>query len=271
MVRCRAGHERASPWGALLLCLLLAAPAAAGAASGCRADRVDARVQVSHVYDGDTVRLADGRHVRFIGINAPEVAHRDEPGEPYGRAARTAVQALFARDAHLQLRFDAERHDHYGRLLAHLYLPDGQSVEERLLRQGLATLLVMPPNLANLDCYRAAERAARQARRGLWGDPYFQPRQAARVPRSARGYHLVRGTVRAVHETRRSIWLQLDGLVSVRIAKQDLGYFDAVLAVRQLAGRHILVRGWLHPTHRGLMIRARHPAALELLETTESS
>ena len=39
-------------------------------------------VEVARVVDGDTVRLRDGRSVRLIGINAPELAHNGRTTEP---------------------------------------------------------------------------------------------------------------------------------------------------------------------------------------------
>ena len=43
---------------------------------------------VRWVDDGDTVLLADGRRLRYIGINAPEVAYKEKKGEPFGEAAK---------------------------------------------------------------------------------------------------------------------------------------------------------------------------------------
>ena len=38
----------------------------------------DAFISVRRVYDGDTIELENGMHVRYIGINAPEIAHQDK-------------------------------------------------------------------------------------------------------------------------------------------------------------------------------------------------
>ena len=56
----------------ILLCCWLAQSAHAGS---CAADYSSERVRVIHVYDGDTVKLEDGRRLRFIGINTPKTAH----------------------------------------------------------------------------------------------------------------------------------------------------------------------------------------------------
>ncbi|MDH3838505.1 MAG: hypothetical protein OET57_17290, partial [Desulfobacteraceae bacterium] len=42
---------------------------------------------VNWVNDGDTIVLSDGRHVRYIGINAPEIAHDNHKSEAFGYAA----------------------------------------------------------------------------------------------------------------------------------------------------------------------------------------
>lgn len=38
---------------------------------------------VHAVTDGDTVVLEGGRRVRYLGIDAPEVAHEGKPGDPF--------------------------------------------------------------------------------------------------------------------------------------------------------------------------------------------
>lgn len=43
--------------------------------------------RVEHVYDGDTVRLADGRKVRLIGVNTPELGREGRADESHARAA----------------------------------------------------------------------------------------------------------------------------------------------------------------------------------------
>jgi len=52
--------------------LLYCSATRAGVADNCAAGQTSERVRVIHVYDGDTVKLADGRRLRFIGINTPE-------------------------------------------------------------------------------------------------------------------------------------------------------------------------------------------------------
>jgi len=52
------------------------------------------RGRVRWVADGDTIVLTDGERVRYAGINAPEIAHDGEAGEPYGDEARAFNKKL---------------------------------------------------------------------------------------------------------------------------------------------------------------------------------
>ena len=125
----------------------------------CHADHFDATVKVDHVYDGDTLRLADGRKLRLIGINTPEIRHHGRPSEPLAREARQALISRLSGPV-IHLLYDQERYDRYRRVLAHVYSPAGESIQAWLLSQGYATTLVVPPNLINRACYRQAQSKA---------------------------------------------------------------------------------------------------------------
>jgi len=96
-------------------------------------------VSVKWVDDGDTILLTDGRRVRYIGINAPEVAHAKygQSAEPFGKKAFEANKALVY-GKKVRLEFDREAKDHYGRLLAYVYLEDGRCVNFELINAGWA-------------------------------------------------------------------------------------------------------------------------------------
>ena len=131
------------------------------------ADKGQAWVRVRWVADGDTIVLADGRHVRYIGIDAPEVAHRDRPGEPFGKAAKRLNHDL-VNDREVRLVFDRERKDRYGRLLAYVFRRDGLFVNAELIRQGYAHVLPEHPNLAKQKELLRVQQNAMQAGRGIW-------------------------------------------------------------------------------------------------------
>ncbi len=234
------------------------------AADDCAASKWDERVTIKQVFDGDTVELTDGRHVRFIGINAPEVEHAPAPAEPLADKARRRVEQAFAKDRTALLRYDAERKDVHKRTLAYLYRADRRSVEADLIENGLAFAIAIPPNLAQVDCYAAKERTARARKRGIWSQAYYNPIPADGVSENYLGFQRVQGRVQRVGQSKKSIWLNLSPKVALRIDRGDLGYF-AGTDVEKLDGRELVARGWITPFKNGeFVMRVRHPAALEM-------
>ncbi|WP_271409550.1 thermonuclease family protein [Pseudomonas sp. Q1-7] len=197
--------------------------------------------KVRNVVDGDTLRLVDGRSVRLIGLNAPELARKGRSAEPYAQAARRRLQQLVHDNGdRVALRLGREPRDHYGRTLAHLYDRLGRNLEERLLLEGLGFHVAFAPNGALVDCLAVAEREARRAGRGVWRQsPYRTPWQLRQS-----GFALVGGTVTRVERNRGGIWLQLDGPLVLRVEPKRLGQFD-VAALRGLVGRRVEARGWV--------------------------
>lgn len=239
-----------------------ASPAAAN--RQCGADHIDQRVKVDHVYDGDTVTLRDGRRLRLIGIDTPELGREGKPDQPYAAAARDALRALLRDRPELDLRLDQTRRDVHGRLLAHAFLADGTSLSAWLLEKGYATLLIIPPNDWNAACYQAAERRARAGAAGIWALPEYHPIASTRLPNTARGYHVITGRITHIGRSAHSLWLDLEGKVAARIARQDLHYFSA-RSWDELMHRQVIVRGWVYPYHDELQLRLRYPTDLELV------
>jgi endonuclease YncB( thermonuclease family) len=246
------------------LCLFPSANSAA-VSRQCGADHIDEHVRVDHVYDGDTVTLGDGRRLRLIGIDTPELGREGKPDQPYAVAARDALRALLRDRPELDLRLDQTRHDVYGRLLAHAFLADGTSLSAWLLEKGYATLLIIPPNDWNAACYQAAERRARADATGIWVLPEYQATASTRLPKTARGYHVITGRITHIGLSAHSLWLDLEGKVAARIDRQDLHYFSE-RSWGGLVHRQVMVRGWVYPYHDELTVRLRYAADLEVLD-----
>lgn len=125
---------------------------------------------VSEVVDGDTVVLTRGpaiETVRLLGVDTPETKHPDRPVGCYGpEAADFTAENLSGRQVTVER--DVEARDVYGRMLAYVSL-DGRRFNDVLLREGYATLLVIPPNDRHGRDMLRAELDAREAGRGLWG------------------------------------------------------------------------------------------------------
>lgn len=139
----------------------------------CGSSPVDAthrkRVFCRHVIDGDTIVLSDGRKVRYLEINAPEIPHKDKPGEPFGREATYLNKRLVEGKALDILMPSGESYDRYGRLLAHVFLINGKMVSEVLLRKGLAHCCFYQKPDSYARRLLAAQRSGIIARRGIWG------------------------------------------------------------------------------------------------------
>jgi micrococcal nuclease len=102
--------------------------------------------KVTYVVDGDTLYVdqpdgpKDHTSVRFWGIDTPELWHRpgDPPDQPYANEAR-ALATKLALHQRVTLVLESRRtRGKYGRLLAYVMLPDGRSLNEILVRKGLA-------------------------------------------------------------------------------------------------------------------------------------
>lgn len=238
-----------------------------GAVADCPADRTDERVRVAHVHDGDTLMLRDGRKVRLIGVNAPELPRADDPGQPYAEEARDALRGWLAPpNDELSLRYDRERFDRYGRLLAHLYRADGMSVQAWLLERGYAVAIAVPPNLEDQECYRRAEAGASGAGLGLWRLAYYRPLPGAEIGPDApeSGFRFVRGKVVRVGTGTGAVWLNLEGGLALRIARPDLRYFPA-FRPHDLVGRTVVARGWLITRGAAPLMQIRHPSSLQVI------
>ncbi|MFC1798622.1 thermonuclease family protein [Thermodesulfobacteriota bacterium] len=125
--------------------------------------------QVRWVDDGDTIVLKDGRRIRYIGINTPEIEHRDRKAEPYGDQAKQFNVKLVLHKA-VRLEFDREQRDHYGRVLAYVFLVDGSLVNQKIVEHGYAHVLYRLPNTVHYDRLLQAQRRAMTAGVGIWSD-----------------------------------------------------------------------------------------------------
>jgi micrococcal nuclease len=125
---------------------------------------------VVRVIDGDTL-IADiagsAETIRLIGIDTPEVAHHDEPGECFGPEASAYLTSLLPPGSTVSLLRDSEARDRYGRLLAYVSVGD-VVVNVAIVEQGFAETLSIAPNTSLAAQFSQAQRQAKAAGRGLW-------------------------------------------------------------------------------------------------------
>ncbi|MBD7985532.1 thermonuclease family protein [Sporosarcina sp. Sa2YVA2] len=128
-------------------------------------------VELVKTIDGDTIKIMyDGKeqNVRYLLIDTPETNHPRLGKQPYGEQAKQRNQELM-NSGKLEIEFDiGEKYDKYGRLLAYIYI-DGESVQKKLLEEGLARVAyVYPPNTRHLDPFEKAQQRAKKAGIGIW-------------------------------------------------------------------------------------------------------
>ncbi|MHC8398542.1 thermonuclease family protein [Pseudomonas sp. MDT1-17] len=212
-----------------------------GAQAFCPAPSGLTLVAVQRVVDGDTLRLSDGRSVRMIGLNTPELGKKGRSDEPFAVTARQRLEALVAAsDGRVGLLPGKESKDHYGRTLAHVYSADGANLEAQMLAEGLGFQVAVAPNVDLVDCQQAAEHSARQAGLGLWRQsPVLKAEQI-----STSGFAVLSGRVSKVQRNRGGVWIELQDSVVLRVAPNLLGQFD-VATLERLKGRQIEARGWV--------------------------
>jgi len=131
-------------------------------------DRVSA--EVLRAVDGDTIEvLIDGREdrVRYIGVDTPETVAPGQPVECFGHQA-SEFNARLVEGENVNLVFDHELRDDYGRLLAYVYVGD-VFVNARLVARGFARTLEIAPNTSMAARLGRLEARAGAAGRGLWG------------------------------------------------------------------------------------------------------
>ncbi|MEF8793446.1 thermonuclease family protein [Thiohalorhabdus sp.] len=218
---------------------------------------------VERIPDGDTIHLADGTEVRVIGINAPEVAHRDDPAEAGGPQARRFLQALVA-GKRVRLTLGAEATDKYDRTLAHVFLEDGTNVAKRLLAAGHAFVTPRPPNTAKARAYSKVERQAREANRGLWDRPHYAVRPAAQSRDLRNTFRRLRGRVATVTPKRKYVYLGFaSGLQALLPKDRTEAFNQAGKGPEALLGRTIVVRGWVRMRNGSPRMRLFHSLQVE--------
>ena len=150
--------------------LLVLAAAGCGAGAGTSTEPAGSGPSeggvVAYVSDGDTLRLRDGRKVRLVQIDAPELH-----GDCYGKAALAALRRLAPEGTRVTLERDPglDARDGYGRLLRYVFA-SGRNLNLTLVRRGAASPYFYRKErgryaVALLDVVDEARRE----RRGYWG------------------------------------------------------------------------------------------------------
>lgn len=243
--------------------------------------------RISHVVDGDTVILTDGRSVRLVGIQAPKLP-LDRPNFktwPMGEKAREelAVLALVSPrpssrepsgTSFVTLAYGGQKIDRYGRALAHLYRHDPETgrqiwLQGEMLARGLARVYSFRDNRALVPEMLALERSARGRGIGIWSLPFYSVRTAAQSKDHINNFGIVEDVVFQTAVVKGRTFLNFTddwrSDFTVVIAPKNRRLFEnAGVKLDSLAGQTIRVRGWIK-NWNGPMIEIDHPEQLEIL------
>jgi len=226
--------------------------------------------RVAEVIDGDTVHLADGRSVRLVGIQAPELnpVQPDVQPEPYARRARRALAELAAGER-VRVGYGGRRRDRHGRYLAHLYRADGTWLQGALVRDGAARVYSFADNTALVDRLLRLERDARRAGRGLWALSRYRVRSRAGAHEAVDSWQIVQARVRRGEVVDGRVYLNFgqdwrsDFTVTIPPERRER-LAAAGLTADRLQGRRIRVRGWIE-SYNGPQIEVTHPQQIEVI------
>lgn len=118
--------------------------------------------KVKRVVDGDTIELANGQIVRYVGVNAPN------NGERFEEEATEANQKL-VQGKTVTFEYDAYTSDRFGRVLAYPFV-NGKNVVVELARQGMVKVTIYEDRrkLKYQDELLKAQEEAQKKKRGIW-------------------------------------------------------------------------------------------------------
>lgn len=152
----------------LVIALLIAVVGIAGIALAVRMLQDEDAVVVSKIVDGDTIVVThsgEETRVRLLNIDTPEKE------ECLYKESTKHLESLIAPGESVNLVYDVERVDRYGRDLAGVYKQDGTFVNEVMVADGFARAVEFQPNTKFTSTMRAAEARAKDAGLGIYGVP----------------------------------------------------------------------------------------------------
>ncbi len=125
----------------------------------------ETQVKVVRVIDGDTIEIAGGAHVRYIGIDTPETYPEEEFYGPEAKAKNIEL----VEGKLVTLEKDVSETDRYGRLLRYVYVGD-VFVNGELVCLGYAEAVSYPPDTRYQWQLEQLEKEAKAAKLGIWGE-----------------------------------------------------------------------------------------------------
>jgi len=148
------------------------------------------RAYVSDVTDGDTLEInyRDREYkVRLLCIDTPESVKQGVDIQSYALEASKLTKKLTLHKS-VSLVFEKGLRDRYGRLLAYVFLDNGQNLNALLVRNGYARVEFVSPNKKYKEYFLKLQNAAVKDGVGMWGidlekQPFVKDNHGNYVPR----------------------------------------------------------------------------------------
>jgi len=225
--------------------------------AGCPVVSWDETVRLKKINDGDTVTLENGRLVRLIGINTPEINHRYiYKSDPYAIQAQQLLAQYLRPGDKLHLVFDNTKQDKYGRMLAYVYSKTGRNLALLQLQAGYATQWVVGNNDKFWRCFQETERHARKRKKGIWKG--FKPLSARQLTTSDKGYVYIQGRITDIQPIESGLQFMLDRRLLVSLDNTKLALFKKN-GVTFLLHDRVLLNGKLSFSKQQPKMRLYHP------------
>ena len=229
---------------------------------------------VKHVIDGDTIKLANERIVRYIGIDAPEMKRFtltqgwiDDP-QPFAQSAYEFNRSL-VEDKSVRLEFDVQKKDKYGRWLVYCFVGDNL-VNAKLLEEGYAMLYTKSPNVKYAELLVKSFRKAKDAQVGLWSKEHIIPAYNAKD--FIGSIATVRGRITDVEAEREVIKLNFgskgERVFNAVIFKEDLPYFinEGISPFKDYSGKEVKIFGLIKEYNNRPEIIIRDSSQIKIIQ-----
>ena len=112
-------------------------------------------LKVIEVTEGNILVLDNGSKVRLIGVST---------GVQAGHFIRKWVEGK-----EVKLRYDQEKMNRNGQLLAYVYLPDGRFLNAEIIKQGYASIN-KEMDFKYVEVFEHYQREAKEKKKGMWAD-----------------------------------------------------------------------------------------------------
>lgn len=229
---------------------------------------------VKYLPDGDTIhaqsyaqlkdKKAPIKKFRLLLIDTPEINYKKSSSKKYLKQQKLAQKAkqrlaeIIGNSGKFYWQTDQQRYDQYGRQLIYAFNQQGELINAKLIAEGLAQSLVIPPNDKYWQCIKQLELTALNAKNNLWNKKTSKLVKAKKT-KPKKSYQLVKGKITQIKNTRKYQWLILDNTLWVGIKRKYLNQFEHI---QFKTGKELMIRGKVYRSYGKNRISLKHPGML---------